>query len=297
MFEAAYLELERSGELGARVEAAAQRLQACDLCPRRCGVDRRSDTGACHTGQEAVVASAGAHYGEEACLVGRGGSGTIFFSWCNLNCRYCQNASISQHGEGRPLSPERLAGLMLGLQRQGCHNVNLVSPSHVVPQILAAIQIAAQAGLRLPLVYNTGGYDSLETLALLDGVVDIYMPDCKYADPEVGARYSGVPSYPSVNQAAVREMHRQVGDLVCDERGVARRGLLVRHLVLPGDLAGTADVIRFLADLSPHTAINVMGQYRPCHEAYALPPLDRRVTRAEVAEAEQMARDAGLRLL
>jgi len=265
-------------------------------------VDRRNDTGVCRTGQEAVVASAGAHYGEEACLVGRGGSGTIFFSWCNLRCRFCQNASISQHGEGRPLSPEGLAGLMLDLQRQGCHNVNLVSPSHVVPQILAATQIAARVGLRVPLVYNTGGYDGLETLALLDGVVDIYMPDCKYADPEVGARYSGVPDYPSVNQAAVREMHRQVGDLVCDEPGalwpgVARRGLLVRHLVLPAGLAGTADVVHFLADLSPHTAVNVMGQYRPCHEAYALPPLDRRVTRAEVAEAVQMAHDVGLRLL
>jgi putative pyruvate formate lyase activating enzyme len=264
-------------------------------------VDRRRERGACHTGQEAIVASFGAHYGEEACLVGRGGSGTIFFSWCNLNCRYCQNASISQHGEGRPLSPEQLAGLMLDLQRQGCHNVNLVSPSHVVSQILSATLTAARAGLRVPLVYNTGGYDSLETLALLDGVVDIYMPDCKYADPAVGARYSGVSDYPSVNRAAVREMYRQVGDLACEPGvagpGIARRGLLVRHLVLPEGLAGTADVVRFLAGLSPNTAVNVMGQYRPCHEAHALPPLDRRVTRAEVAEAEKMARDAGLRLL
>jgi putative pyruvate formate lyase activating enzyme len=301
---AAYLELERSGELAARVEAAYRRLEACDLCPRRCGVDRGETQGACRTGVEAVVASAGAHYGEERPLVGRGGSGTIFFSWCNLNCRYCQNASISQGGEGRALSPEQLAALMLDLQRQGCHNVNLVSPSHVVPQILAATAIAARAGLRLPLVYNTGGYDSLETLALLDGVVDIYMPDCKYAGADgasIGARYSGVPDYPAVNQAAVREMHRQVGDLAVEPDGVrpgiARRGLLVRHLVLPEGLAGTADVVRFLADLSPHTALNVMGQYRPCHEAYALPPLDRRVTRAEVAEARQMALDAGLRLL
>jgi putative pyruvate formate lyase activating enzyme len=294
---AAYLELERSGELSARIEAANRRLQTCDLCPRRCGADRRSQTGVCHTGQQAIVASAGAHYGEEACLVGRGGSGTIFFSWCNLNCRYCQNASISQHGEGHPLSSQQLAGLMLDLQRQGCHNVNLVSPSHVVPQILAAVQIAAQTGLRLPLVYNTGGYDSLETLALLDGVVDIYMPDCKYADPDVGARYSGVSDYPAVNQAAVREMHRQVGDLAWDERRVAQCGLLVRHLVLPNGLAGTETVVRFLADLSPQTAVNVMGQYRPCHEAYGLPPLDRRVTHAEVSEARQMARAAGLRLL
>jgi putative pyruvate formate lyase activating enzyme len=260
---------------------------------------------------EAVVASAGAHFGEESPLVGRGGSGTIFFTWCNLRCRYCQNASISQHGEGHPLSPELVAGLMLDLQRQGCHNVNLVSPSHLVPQILAATAIAARAGLRLPLVYNTGGYDSLETLALLDGVVDIYMPDMKYgADAygaEVGRRYSGVPDYPAVNEAAVREMHRQVGDLDVGEPsraelgraqpGIARRGLLVRHLVLPEGLAGTAAVVRFLSDLSPDTVVNVMGQYRPCHEAHALPPLDRRVTRTEVMEARQMAADAGLRLI
>jgi putative pyruvate formate lyase activating enzyme len=297
MVEAAYITLERDGELEARAAQAYRRLEACDLCPRCCGVDRTLGvTGACRTGNMAVVASAGAHFGEEAPLVGRGGSGTLFFSWCNLSCRYCQNASISQHGQGRPLSPEQLAGLMLDLQRQGCHNVNLVSPSHVVPQILAATSIAARAGLRLPLVYNTGGYDRLETLALLDGVVDIYMPDCKYADPEVGARYSGVPDYPSINQAAVREMHRQVGDLVV-ERGIAQRGLLVRHLVLPEGLAGTETVVRFLADISPSTVVNVMGQYRPCHEAYSLPPLDRRVTRAEVAEAQQMAREAGLSLI
>jgi putative pyruvate formate lyase activating enzyme len=298
MFEAAYLELERSGELAARVEAASARLASCDLCPRLCGVDRSADvTGACRTGRAVIVASAGAHYGEERCLVGRGGSGTIFVSWCNLNCRYCQNASISQRGEGRPLTAQQLAGLMLDLQRQGCHNINLVSPSHVVPQILAAVQIAARGGLRLPLVYNTGGYDRLETLALLDGVVDVYMPDMKYADPEVGARYSGVPDYPAANQAAVREMFRQVGDLVVEEAGLARRGLLVRHLVLPEGLAGTPETVRFLAALSPRTAVNVMGQYRPCYQAHTLPPLDRRVTRAEVDAARALAREAGLRLL
>jgi putative pyruvate formate lyase activating enzyme len=296
VFEAAYIALEQSGELESRVAQAYRRLEACDLCPRRCGVDRRLRTGTCHTGQSALVASAGPHFGEEAPLVGRGGSGTIFFSWCNLTCRYCQNASISQGGEGRARSPEQLAGLMLDLQRQGCHNVNLVSPSHVVPQILAATLIAARRGLRVPLVYNTGGYDAPETLALLDGVIDIYMPDCKYADPEVGARYSGVPDYPAVNQAAVREMHRQVGDLLI-EHGLARRGLLVRHLVLPEGLAGTEQVIRFLTALSPHTVVNVMGQYRPCHQAYGLPPLDRRVTRVEVQAAQQVAREAGLRLI
>jgi putative pyruvate formate lyase activating enzyme len=240
------------------------------------------------------VSSAGPHYGEESPLVGRGGSGTLFFAWCNLRCRYCQNASISQLGEGTPLSPEQLASLMLDLQDRGCHNINLVSPSHVVPQILVATLIAAQAGLRLPLVYNTGGYDSLETLALLDGVVDIYMPDMKYADAAIGERYSEVADYPRINQAAVREMHRQVGDLVLDERGVAQRGLLVRHLVLPEGLAGTAEIVRFLAGLSTDTYLNVMDQYRACYQADTLPPLDRRITPEEYQEAVRLANEAGL---
>jgi putative pyruvate formate lyase activating enzyme len=297
-FKPAYLSLLESGELEARVRQGYARLEACDICPRCCGVNRRAgELGSCRTGLEAVIASFGPHYGEEAPLVGRGGSGTIFFSWCNLHCQYCQNESISQLGEGRPVSPEQLALLMLDLQERGCHNVNLVSPSHVVPQILAATLIAARAGLRVPLVYNTGGYDSLATLALLDGVVDIYMPDAKYADASVGERYSRVADYPSINRAALREMHRQVGDLVLDGRGVALRGLLVRHLVLPAGLAGTADVVRFLAELSTDTCLNVMGQYRPCYKAFALPPLDRRVTRAEVQEAKQLALAAGLRRL
>jgi putative pyruvate formate lyase activating enzyme len=297
-FEPAYVQL-GTDELRRRVAEAYARLEACDLCPRECGVNRReSARGAgCHTGERALVSSAGPHFGEEAPLVGRGGSGTIFFTWCNLACQYCQNADISQLGHGQEVEPEELAQLMLSVQAQGCHNVNLVSPSHVVPQILAALLIATEAGLRLPLVYNTGGYDSLKTLALLDGVVDIYMPDMKYAQPEPALRYSKVQHYPQVNQAAVQEMHRQVGDLVLDDRGVAQRGLLVRHLVLPGDLAGTAEIVRFLREkISPHTYINVMDQYRPCYRAHELPPLNRRIMAEEYARAVRLAQGAGLRL-
>jgi putative pyruvate formate lyase activating enzyme len=293
-----YLGLIERDALASRVEAAYRRLQSCDLCPHRCGVDRLAgERGTCRTGEQAVLASAGPHFGEERPLVGRHGSGTIFFAWCSLRCRYCQNASISQRGEGHPVTPEALAESMLGLQRRGCHNINLVTPSHVVPQILAATQIAAERGLRIPLLYNTGGYDSLDTLALLDGVIDIYMPDMKYADPAIAERYSRVPGYPAINQAAVREMYRQVGDLVLDERGIARRGLLVRHLVLPEGLAGTAQVVAFLAGLSRDTYLNVMAQYRPCYQAYDLPPLDRPIAAAEYREAMRLAHDAGLHRL
>ena len=240
--EAAYLGLYRSGELARRAAAARMHLKSCDLCARRCGTDRsRSSEGAaCHTGDKAVVSSFGPHFGEEAPLVGGGGSGTIFFTYCNMRCVFCQNADISTDGEGREVAATELASMMLSLQDQGCHNINLVSPSHVVAQVLEALAIAAGAGLHLPLVYNTGGYDSLEALHLLDGVVDIYMPDLKYADTETAQKYSKVRDYVAVNRAAVKEMHRQVGDLIVGGDGLARHGLLVRHLVLPGDLAGTA---------------------------------------------------------
>ena len=297
-FHPAYLALFKSGKLDKRVEVAHHKLQACDICPRRCGVNRRAgEMGECRTGEQAVVASAGPHFGEESPLVGRGGSGTIFFTWCNLHCQYCQNDSISQSGEGHPATPQEIAGVMLALEREGCHNINFVSPSHVVPQILHATLIAVRQGLHIPLVYNSGGYDSLETLALLEGVFDIYMPDMKYADAVVAARYSQIEDYPAINQAAVAEMHRQVGDLQLDDRGIARRGLLARHLVLPGGLAGTGAIVRFLASLSRNTYLNVMAQYRPCYRAHDLPPLNRRVTAAEVQEAVQMALDAGLERL
>ena len=298
-FEPAYLKLHRSGELRERVREAYRRLEECTICPRECRVNRRrGKTGSCRTGEQALVASYNPHFGEESPLVGRHGSGTIFFSWCNLRCRFCQNYDISQFGAGEPVEPEELAAMMLRLQGLGCHNINLVSPTHVVPQILAGLYIAAEVGLHIPLVYNTGGYDGLDTLALLDGIVDIYMPDMKYADADIARRYSGIVDYPHHNQAAVREMHRQVGDLVLDPDGIALRGLLVRHLVLPEGLAGTEEIVRFLAEeISKNTYLNLMDQYRPCHQAYELPPLNRRITRAEYEAAVQAAQAAGLNRL
>jgi putative pyruvate formate lyase activating enzyme len=294
-FEPAYLAPLRSGELKRRVQAAYERLHACDFCGRECRVDRYERSGSCKTGVRAVVTSYHAHLGEEDPLRGRRGSGTIFFAWCNLNCQFCQNYDISQLGHGDEVEPKELAEMMLALQEQGCHNINLVSPTHVAAPILAAVLVAAQAGLRLPLVWNSGGYDSLATLELLDGVVDIYMPDMKYADAEAARQYSKVENYPAVNQAAVKEMHRQVGDLVLDAKGVALRGLLVRHLVLPAGLAGTPAIARFLAEeVSRDTYVNVMDQYRPCYQAQRLPPLDRPITRIEYEQAIEQARQSGL---
>jgi putative pyruvate formate lyase activating enzyme len=294
--EAAYVELLRSGELERRVAEALGRLERCDLCARACRVNRRlGELGACHTGMRVRVSSYGAHLGEENPLRGWAGSGTIFFTRCNLHCQYCQNYDISQTDAGEDVVPEALASMMVQLEAAGCHNINLVSPSHVVPQILTALLVAAHAGLRIPLVYNTGGYDSLSTLRLLEGVVDIYMPDMKYADASVAERYSRVKNYPEVNRAAVREMHRQVGDLQIGEDGVAIRGLLVRHLVLPGGLAGTAQIVRFLADeISGRTYLNIMDQYRPAYCASRYPELNRRVSREEYLSAIRMAREAGL---
>ena len=299
-FEPAYLRLLATGELGERARTASRHLEACDLCARRCGVNRKASVrgAVCRTGERARVHAAFAHFGEEACLSGWAGSGTVFFSWCSLRCVFCQNWEISWEGEGREVGPDELAGAMLALQHAGCHNVNLVSPSHVVAQVLEALVIAAREGLRLPLVYNTGGYDGPEALALLDGVVDVYMPDMKYADPEISRRFSHVRDYPAVNRAAVREMHRQVGDLVVDPDGVARRGLLVRHLVLPGGLAGTGEVLAFLAkEISPDTWVNLMGQYRPCYRASEHRELARRPSAAELREARELARRVGLRRL
>jgi len=287
--------LHRSGELERRVEAAYEQLHACNFCGRECGVDRYEQPGDCRTGTRAVVASYGPHHGEERPLRGYRGSGTIFFAWCNLNCQFCQNYEISQLGHGDEVEPEDIAAMLLTLQNRGCHTINPVSPTHIVAPILAALLIAAEAGLRLPLVWNTGGYDSLAALALLDGVVDIYMPDIKYAAEETARRYSKVRDYPAINQAGVKEMHRQVGDLTLDRDGIALRGLLVRHLVLPGGLAGTDEIARFLAEeVSRDTYINVMDQYRPCYKASGLPPLDRRLTDAEYERALRQARDAGL---
>lgn len=296
---AAYEELARSGELKRRVERARALFKSCSLCPRRCGVNRlQGETGKCRTATRAEVSSYGPHFGEERPLVGRHGSGTIFFTHCNLRCVFCQNYSISQLGEGEEVSAEKLAKMMLSLQAMGCHNINLVSPTHVIPQILEALEVASTHGLRVPLVYNSGGYDAVETLQILDGVVDIYMPDMKYADAAIAEELSGIKAYPEVNRGAVKEMHRQVGDLRVGGDGVATRGLLVRHLVLPHDMAGTAEVVRYLAqEISANTCVNIMAQYRPCHRAYEYPKLSRTVTREEYLHALTTARKAGLKRL
>jgi putative pyruvate formate lyase activating enzyme len=293
--ERGYQSLLRTGELGHRVQQARRHMAACDLCARACGVDRELRLGACRTGRRAVVASWGPHHGEEDPLRGWAGSGTVFFSSCNLRCLYCQNWEISHGRQGREVGAAELAAIMLSLQRQGCHNINLVSPSHVVAPILEAVLLAARDGLDLPLVYNTGGYDSLEALRLLDGVIDIYMPDMKYAATRVARRASRVLNYPEANRRAVREMHRQVGDLKINGDGVAVRGLLVRHLILPGGLAGTPAIVRFLAEeISPNTYLNLMDQYHPAFRASQNPPFDRRPTSAEIRKARQAAIAAGL---
>jgi putative pyruvate formate lyase activating enzyme len=296
-FTPSYLALWESGELARRAEQLREALACCTLCPRNCGADRTGPTGKgfCRTGREAVVSSFFAHHGEERCLRGWNGSGTIFFSHCNLRCIFCQNYEISHLGEGRPVCARELAEMMLALQRRGCHNINFVTPSHVVPQIVEALEIAIPRGLNIPLVYNTGGYDRVETLRLLEGIIDIYMPDIKFDDPEVARQLAGAPDYPQVVREALREMHRQVGDLVIDEQGLAQRGLLVRHLVMPDDLAGTRPLMRFLAqEISKNTFVNIMPQYRPEGKAFAHPQLARAITMQEYRRAVAIAREEGL---
>lgn len=294
-----YQELHAKGDLRARAEQARESLKDCHLCPRGCGVDRLAgEMGKCRTGSQALVSSYAPHFGEEAPLVGRQGSGTIFFTNCNLNCIFCQNYSISQLGEGEPVSRESLAAMMLWLQARGCHNINLVTPTHVVPFILEALEIACGKGLTVPLVYNCGGYESVATLKLLEGIVDIYMPDMKYSDEKVARELSGIQGYPEASRAAVKEMHRQVGDIQLDDEGIATRGLLVRHLVLPQGLAGTEGVVRFLAEeISTGTYLNVMAQYHPCYRAYGNPALAHPLSRDEYLEAARLARKCGLHRL
>jgi putative pyruvate formate lyase activating enzyme len=300
-FEPAYLSMLRSGELDKRAAESQAHLACCDLCAWECKVDRTrpgGKRGVCRTAGKARVSSYGPHHGEENPLRGWLGSGTIFFTRCNLHCQYCQNFDISQTDIGDEMEPQELAAIMLELQRLGCHNINFVSPSHVVAQILSALGFAARGGLHIPLVYNTGGYDSLTALSLLDGVIDIYMPDMKYADAQTALQLSKAKDYPSINQGAVREMYRQVGSLKLDEQGIATRGLLVRHLVLPNDLAGTAAIVRFLAEeISTDTYLNLMDQYRPAFHAMDIPQLSRPITREEYRAAVQMAHRSGLHRL
>ena len=296
---ASYLKLYHSKELHKRIQKARSLLENCSVCPRRCYVNRiRGEMGKCRIADEAMISSYGPHFGEEAPLVGRHGSGTIFFTNCNLQCLFCQNYNISQLGEGEEVTKERLAHMILSLQSQECHNINLVSPTHVVPQILEALEIAIELGLQIPLVYNSGGYDSVETLKLLDGIVDIYMPDMKYSDENIAKELSGIENYPEINRAAVREMHRQVGDLQLDKEGIAQQGLLIRHLVLPNNLAGTKDVVNFLArEISRYTYVNIMDQYHPCYKAFQIPNLARRISTVEFQEAIELAHEAGLNRL
>jgi len=274
-------------------------MEACCLCPRSCGADRLNDqTGYCRTGRRVRVASYNAHFGEEAPLAGRNGSGTIFFSSCNLLCSFCQNFEISHLNEGIEASPDQIAGMMIALMERGCHNINLVTPTHVMPQMLEALEIAIGHGLAIPIVYNTGGYESVEALRLLDGIVDIYMPDFKFWEESWAERFCQAPDYPDVARAAIREMHRQVGDLVLDREGLAVRGLLIRHLVMPNGAAGTAGIMSFLAEeISVDTYVNVMDQYRPCGRADKDPAINRRLTSLEYREAVAATKAAGLHRL
>ncbi len=297
-FEPAYRALALD-EIRRRRDEAVAGLASCRACPRDCEVDRLADaTAACHTGRLARVGSAFHHFGEEDCLRGWRGSGTIFFSFCNLRCVFCQNWDVSQAGHGDELSPERLAAVMLELQRTGAHNINFVTPEHVVPQLLEALVVAIEGGLALPIVYNTSSYDAIHSLELMDGIVDIYMPDFKFWDQAPSKTYLKAADYPEIARTAVREMHRQVGPLEIGPDGLARRGVLVRHLVMPEGLAGTAEIMRFLAhDVSPETYVNVMGQYRPEHQASRHAELDRCTTDEELREAKRTARRQGVRRL
>ena len=290
-----YLKLYETGELKERVERAKEMLLSCKVCPHECGVNRiENKLGYCKTGRYAIVSSYFPHRGEEFPIRGTRGSGTIFFSYCNMRCVYCQNYEISHFGEGREVKPEELARMMLELQEMGCHNVNLVSPSHVVPQILEALIIAVEKGLRIPLVYNTSSFDSLESLKLLDGVVDIYLADLKYLSREFGRKYSKVKDYPKHAVEAIKEMYRQVGPLKVNGMGVAVRGLIVRHLVLPNGVSTTKEVMEFLRSIDPNMAVNVMDQYFPFYKAKEYPELSRRITQAEYEEALYHARGFGL---
>jgi len=296
VFQPAYIETYNKGLLKEKAEQARNILASCVLCPRQCKVDRLSgETGVCKTGARAMVSSYNAHFGEEAPLVGKNGSGTIFFTYCNLLCVFCQNYDISHESGGEEISDEQLAGIMLALQKSGCHNINFVTPSHVFPQILSALEIAVENGLCIPLVYNTGGYDRVETLKILDGVIDIYMPDFKFWDQDIADKACNAKDYPEFARKALAEMFRQVGDLVVDEHGIAQRGLLVRHLVMPHGHAGTREVMRFLADkISTNTYVNIMFQYRPCGKAYQFREFSSRPSDEDFDEAVKAAKEEGI---
>ncbi len=298
LWQPAYKVLEAEGKLAERVEKAYGLMEECALCPRRCGVNRlQGEKGFCRAPEKAMVYSYSPHFGEELPLVGQDGSGTIFFSNCNLRCVFCQNWPIAHKGKGREISDEELAEMMLDLQQRGCHNINFVTPTHVMPNILGATRIALEKGLELPLCYNTSGYESVESLEMLEGIVDIYLPDMKFMDGAEAERYNEAEAYdyPEKAREALLEMHRQVGDLVTDERGMALRGLMVRHLVMPNRVAGTRELVDWVAEnLSTDTYVNIMAQYRVEHKAFEYERISRAITPEEFIEAMEWAEEAGL---
>jgi putative pyruvate formate lyase activating enzyme len=289
--------LEKSGALAARARELLAIYKSCRLCPRACGVNRtKGEKGVCRGDSRVKVHSMHPHFGEERPLVGRGGSGTIFFSNCNLRCVFCQNWEIAHRGDGNLMSDDELAGLMIDAQRMGCHNINLVTPTHYLPNIVNALRTAIARGLTLPLVYNCGGYEPVEIIRMLDGIVDIYLPDYKYTDPAMAEKYSnGARDYPERAAEAIAEMHRQVGELTVDEKGIALRGLIIRHLVMPHNIAGTDKFVQWVAGrLTRSTYVNIMAQYRPAHLAHKYPDISRRITNEEYRRAMGWAREAGL---
>lgn len=291
-----YLKLSQK-ELNSRIEKLFKILENCEICPRKCHVNRlKGEKGFCQLGYFPMVSAYHSHFGEESVLVGKHGSGTIFLTSCNLSCLYCQNYEISQLRIGEEVSFERLVQMMIELQNLGCHNINFVTPTPQVPQIVKSLKIAIEMGLKVPLVYNTNAYDSVETLKLLEGIFDIYLPDAKYSDDKIALKYSGVPNYFEIMKAAIKEMHRQVGDLVVDENGIALRGLIVRHLVLPHNLAGSEKIFEFLAkEISKDCFVNILSQYWPAFRAKDFKELSRKITKEEFERAILLAKKAGLR--
>ena len=291
-----YRNLHTNGELQKRITSLNDILKSCELCPHRCRVNRlRGESGICRAGAQLMVSSAFPHFGEESPLSGRRGSGTVFLTHCNLRCIFCQNYDISHQGHGEAVSSQKLAHCLYDLQRRGCHNINFVTPTHYIPQIVAALPYAIDLGLAIPLVYNCGGYESPRILPLLNGIFDIYMPDVKCADGEVAGKYTLAPDYPEVVKKVLQEMHRQVGDLQINREGIAVRGLLIRHLVMPLGLAGTRDLMHFIATrISLHSYVNIMSQYHPCYRAFDFPELNRPVSQQEYSEAIASAKGEGL---
>ena len=291
-FVPSYIELARTGELAKKLESLTDILRECRLCPRECGVNRlEGQLGYCQAGADLMVSSAFPHFGEEPPLVGQHGSGTIFLTHCNLRCIFCQNYDISHLGRGEPIAPSDMARTMVRLQEMGCHNINFVTPTHYAAQIVAALPLGIEMGLRLPIVYNCSGYESLEILQLLDGIVDIYMPDAKFMEAQDARQFCNAPDYPEVLRVVLKEMHRQVGDLTLNSKGVAERGLLIRHLVMPGGVASSESVLKFIAEeISVHSYVNIMNQYRPEYRAGEHQQINRRTNYKEYLEAIQIAK-------